>query len=179
MIKRRQVLQLSAGMLAVRSVGLAAEAAASTKMSSNLIKRPIPSSGEMLPVIGMGTWQTFDKPADAAILANLTQVMQAFFVGGGSVIDTSPMYGQAESRVGDILRQMPGESTVFAATKVWTTGKESGIAQMQASAKRSRAVRRPSVNARKARVSSLLVGCFSFLGGISPAFSASSTSCQR
>jgi len=136
MIKRRQVLQLSAGMLALRSVGLAAEAAAATQTNSNLIKRPIPSSGEMLPVIGMGTWRTFDTPADAAILANLTQVMQAFFAGGGSVIDTSPMYGQAESRVGDILRQMPGENTVFAATKVWTTGKEGGIAQMQASAKR-------------------------------------------
>ena len=57
--------------------------------------------------MGMGTSRTFDTAADAESLANLTQVLQAFFSGGGTVIDSSPMYGNAESRVGDVLRAMP------------------------------------------------------------------------
>jgi diketogulonate reductase-like aldo/keto reductase len=62
--------------------------------------------------------------------------MQAFFSGGGSVIDSSPMYGNAESRVGDVLRAMPQRPKLFAATKVWTTGRKQGIAQMEESARR-------------------------------------------
>jgi diketogulonate reductase-like aldo/keto reductase len=86
--------------------------------------------------MGMGTSRTFDTGADADSLANLSAVMQAFFSGGGSVIDSSPMYGQAESRVGDVLRAMPTRPPIFAATKVWTTGRQQGIAQMQESARR-------------------------------------------
>jgi diketogulonate reductase-like aldo/keto reductase len=84
----------------------------------------------------MGTSRTFDEPASQETLAQLKAVMQAFFEGGGKVIDSSPMYGEAESRVGDILRQLTPRPPVFAATKVWTTGREEGIAQMQASAQR-------------------------------------------
>mgnify|MGYP001813474961 CR=1 FL=1 len=101
-----------------------------------VIRKPIPSSGEMIPVIGMGTSRTFDAGADAETVARLGQVLAAFFAGGGSVIDSSPMYGQAESRVGDVLRGMSSRPPVFAATKVWTEGKEAGIAQMQESARR-------------------------------------------
>lgn len=140
MLKRRRVLQFSAGALALRSLGIEAmqdgEPIVETANSSTLIQRPIPSSGELLPVIGMGTSRTFDTPADADTLANLTQVMNSFFAGGGSIIDSSPMYGEAESRVGDVLRQLPQPPKVFAATKVWTTGKTEGIEQMQTSAKR-------------------------------------------
>ncbi len=133
MMSRRQVLQLSAGLLAFPSLGLHAAVAASTLP---LILRPIPSSGELIPVMGMGTSRTFDTPGDAPSLAQLTAVMQAFFDGGGTVIDSSPMYGAAETRVGDVLRAMHNRPPLFAATKVWTSGEERGIAQMEESARR-------------------------------------------
>jgi aryl-alcohol dehydrogenase-like predicted oxidoreductase len=86
--------------------------------------------------MGMGTSRTFDTPGDAASLANLTEVMRAFFDARGTIIDSSPMYGNAEARVGDVLRAMAPPPRVFAATKVWTTGRQQGIAQMQESARR-------------------------------------------
>jgi diketogulonate reductase-like aldo/keto reductase len=103
---------------------------------SGVVMRPIPGSGELIPVIGMGTSRTFDAGVDAPTMARLSDVMQAFFSGGGTVIDSSPMYGEAESRVGDVLRGMEPRPAVFAATKVWTEGREQGIAQMQQSAER-------------------------------------------
>jgi diketogulonate reductase-like aldo/keto reductase len=131
MIKRRHLIQLSAGLLAARSLGLEAVATERT-----LIQRPIPASGELLPVMGMGTSRTFDTPGDDESLTNLSEIMGIFFDRGGSVIDSSPMYGQAESRVGDVLRGMATAPKLFAATKVWTTGREQGIAQMEESARR-------------------------------------------
>ena len=71
-----------------------------------------------------------------AMLAGLTEVMRAFFSAGGQVIDSSPMYGRAETRVGDVLRTMERTPPLFAATKVWTTGREQGIAQMNESGRR-------------------------------------------
>ncbi len=136
MIKRRKVLQYSAGILAAHSLGLRADDTASAAMKPAAITRPVPSSGERLPVMGMGTSRTFDTDRDAESLGNLTDVMRAFFSAGGSVIDSSPMYGNAESRVGDVLREMPVPAKVFAATKVWTTGRDQGIAQMEESARR-------------------------------------------
>ena len=115
-------------------MGLRAEASASPTL--RLIQRAIPSSGELLPVIGMGTSRTFDTEGDPASLATLQEVLQAFFDGGGTVIDSSPMYGNSESRVGDVLRALPQRPKLFAATKVWTTGRQQGIAQMEESARR-------------------------------------------
>ena len=134
MIKRRQVVKLGAGLLAARAMPL--QAAISKGADLPLITRAIPSSGEPIPVIGMGTSRTFDTPDDPQALAQLTAVMQAFFSAGGTVIDSSPMYGNAEARVGDVLRAMDKRPPVFAATKVWTTGKDEGIRQMQESAER-------------------------------------------
>jgi diketogulonate reductase-like aldo/keto reductase len=136
MINRRQVLQLSASMLAYQSWGLNAEQATAPASTLPLIQRPIPSSGELLPVMGMGTSRTFDTAADAESLATLTEVMQAFLDGRGTVVDSSPMYGNAETRVGDVLRAMEKPPKLFTATKVWTTGREQGIAQMEESARR-------------------------------------------
>jgi len=136
MINRRQVLQLSASMLACQSLNLSAAQGAVASDQRLPIERPIPSSGELVPVMGMGTSRTFDTAADAESLAKLSQVMQAFFDGRGTVIDSSPMYGNAESRVGDVLRAMQQPPKLFAATKVWTTGREQGIAQMDESARR-------------------------------------------
>ena len=138
MITRRRLLQLGAGLLTLPMGTILAKEKQSSDAPGHLplIERPIPSSGELIPVIGMGTSRTFDTGGDAESLAQLTAVIQAFFKGKGAVIDSSPMYGNAESRVGDVLRQMKGHPRVFAATKVWTTGREQGIAEMQESAQR-------------------------------------------
>jgi diketogulonate reductase-like aldo/keto reductase len=101
-----------------------------------LIQRKIPSSGELLPAIGMGTSRTFNTANDAESLVRLTEIVKIFFEKQGRVIDSSPMYGEAESRVGDVLRTLGNHPKVFAATKVWTSGREQGIAQMQESAQR-------------------------------------------
>jgi diketogulonate reductase-like aldo/keto reductase len=131
MIRRRPLLQLGAVALAAAHLPIPLSAS-----EAPAIRRPIPSSGEQIPVIGMGTSRTFDAGADAETVARLTDVLKAFFAGGGTVIDSSPMYGEAESRVGDVLRGMDPRPKVFAATKVWTEGREEGIAQMLQSARR-------------------------------------------
>ncbi|TDG15424.1 aldo/keto reductase [Seongchinamella unica] len=131
MLSRRKLL--TAGAAAVALSPLLGRAGPG---SPALITRPIPSSGELLPVIGMGTSRTFDAGADAATIARLTEIMKLFFTGGGAVIDSSPMYGEAEARVGDVLRNMDRTPALFAATKVWTEGREEGIVQMQQSARR-------------------------------------------
>jgi aryl-alcohol dehydrogenase-like predicted oxidoreductase len=100
------------------------------------IRRPIPSTGELLPVMGMGTSQTFDVGAGAAERAPLAEVLQVFFERGGALIDSSPMYGRAETVVGDLLAALGTRPPVFAATKVWTDGRERGIAQMEESSRR-------------------------------------------
>lgn len=135
MLKRRQILQLAATLPLLHAGGIRGEAGAGAA-ATTLNTRPIPSTGELLPVIGMGTSRTFDEPASPETLQQLGAVLQAFFAAGGKVIDSSPMYGEAESRVGDILRTLSPRPPVFAATKVWTTGREEGIAQMQTSAER-------------------------------------------
>ena len=151
MIKRRHVLQLSAGLLAFPALQVSAAtpdiSAAAPDTSASppaaadsgtlpLIQRPIPSSGELLPVMGMGTSRTFDTEGDPESLAVLSEVMRIFFEKGGKVIDSSPMYGNAESRVGDVLRAMKTPPPLFAATKVWTSGEARGIEQMEESARR-------------------------------------------
>jgi aryl-alcohol dehydrogenase-like predicted oxidoreductase len=95
-------------------------------------KRPIPSSGEPLPVIGCGTYVGFDVRPDDAANERLLGVLNALFAARGSVIDSSPMYGRAEGMVGELLARRR-ESRAFIATKVWTRGREAGIAQMQRS----------------------------------------------
>lgn len=135
MLKRRQILQIAASLPLLGAAAARAESPAGA-IAPALNTRPIPSSGERLPVIGMGTSQTFDEPASPEALEQLGAVLQAFFAAAGTVIDSSPMYGEAESRVGDILRTLSPRPPVFAATKVWTTGREEGITQMQTSAKR-------------------------------------------
>ncbi len=146
MITRRHAIKLGAGALALHPLGVAA----GSNQQTEIIRRPIPSSGELIPVMGMGTSRTFDTGADAESLARLGAVMQAFFQAGGSVIDSSPMYGSAESRVGDVLRTMSPQPPVFAATKVWTVGRDEGIAQMEQSARRLEE-RRARVEARAQR----------------------------
>jgi diketogulonate reductase-like aldo/keto reductase len=104
-----------------------------------MITRPIPSSGETLPVLGIGTWRSFDVGADPARRAALADVLRGLVGHGGSVVDTSPMYGRAEDAVGDLVDSLSLRPRLFLATKVWTTGKAAGLRQMEASERKLRA----------------------------------------
>ena len=96
------------------------------------LMRAIPSSGERIPAIGLGTWIVFDVEDDTRALAQREQVLRDFFALGGRLIDSSPMYGGAEAVIGNLLRRLrPRE--LFSATKVWTPGKRLGERQMQRS----------------------------------------------
>ncbi|MFO7304485.1 MAG: aldo/keto reductase [Gammaproteobacteria bacterium] len=107
-----------------------------------MLTRVIPSSpnAERLPVIGMGTWNTFDVGPRAEERAPLLDVLKVFYEYGARVIDSSPMYGQAERTTGDLVHQLGKRADTFLATKVWTNGREKGIAQIERSMQLLRAV---------------------------------------
>jgi aryl-alcohol dehydrogenase-like predicted oxidoreductase len=96
-------------------------------------KRPIPSTGELLPVVGCGTYAGFDASRGTAQYERLSGVLQALFEAGGSAIDSSPMYGRSEAATGELLGATANEKQAFIATKVWTRGRQAGIRQMQES----------------------------------------------
>jgi diketogulonate reductase-like aldo/keto reductase len=99
-----------------------------------VLERAIPSSSERLPVIGLGTWRTFDPPRiTEASLAPIEQTVAAFVRAGAPVIDTSPMYGKAEAITGRVTATLGVTDDLFVATKVWTSGKQAGIRQMETS----------------------------------------------
>lgn len=125
--ERRFILQamLAAGGCALFSSPAAARAP--------LITRPIPSSGEQLPVVGLGSWITFNVGKDPQERANCTEVVRAFFAGGGRLIDSSPMYGSAQSVIGDALARLGNPKALFAADKVWTDSR--GAEQIEVSRK--------------------------------------------
>lgn len=100
--------------------------------------RTIPKSGETLPAIGLGTWQTFDVGNAATDRAGPREVLRLFVDQGGRVIDSSPMYGKSESVVGDLAADTGTAGKLFLATKVWTRGREDGIRQMEESFRRLR-----------------------------------------
>lgn len=104
--------------------------------TETMIARPIPSSGEAMPVIGLGTWQVFDVGADETARQPLRAVLRELTDAGGRMIDSSPMYGRAEEVTGDLVSEMGLRPPVFLATKAWTSGREAGIAQMRRSAER-------------------------------------------
>ena len=101
-------------------------------------RRPIPSSGEPLPVIGCGTWSVFDVGSGERERAPLADVLRELFAGGGTVVDSSPMYGRAEEVAGDLLAESGLTDRAFVATKVWTNGRDEGVRQMERSSQRLR-----------------------------------------
>ena len=127
-ITRRYFLQ-GLGML---SAGMALMPRTAFAQNPKPITRAIPSTGERLPVIGMGTSRTFDVGNDPAALTQLQEVLQTFFDNGGALIDSSPMYGNAEAVVGDLLKNIRNKDTLFAATKVWTDGRHRPDAEIHA-----------------------------------------------
>lgn len=144
-IGRRDALRLISGAIAGMAGGMhAAESAESTRegkppITGSMHLRPIPSSGESMPVIGIGTWQTFDVGSSAEERAPRRDVLRAFVELGGKLIDSSPMYGSAESVAGDLAAELGLRSKLFVATKVWTSGRERGIEQMEDSLRKLRA----------------------------------------
>jgi diketogulonate reductase-like aldo/keto reductase len=134
-LSRRAVLRLMA------AGAVAAGAPARAEAEPALLARPIPASGETIPVIGLGTWRTFDVGVAPAERDPLREVLRRFAALGGRVVDSSPMYGTAESVVGDLGTELGVLDTLFLATKVWTSGRAAGIAQMEQSLRRLRAPR--------------------------------------
>jgi diketogulonate reductase-like aldo/keto reductase len=100
-----------------------------------MLTRKIPSSGEALPIIGLGTYKGFDVGASGKERAALGDVLRALLSSGGSVIDSSPMYGRAEGVAGDLMAGQSALEKAFVATKVWTEGRAAGIDQMMRSMK--------------------------------------------
>jgi len=126
----RVIAQSAAGLLLARGA-LRAETMEKTKLT--LLQRPIPSSGESLPVVGLGTWQAFDVGTTAAERRPLEEVLALFAKLGGRVVDSSPMYGRAEQVIGEIATKLDLHQSLFLATKVWTTGRQAGIDSMEKS----------------------------------------------
>jgi diketogulonate reductase-like aldo/keto reductase len=126
-MQRRHFVELAGAMAAGHLLGKDETVVGLTK--------PIPSSGERNPVIGMGTWLTFDVGRSSSDRARLLSVLNNFFDRGGRVIDSSPMYGRAELVVGDLVPQIKPKPPLFSATKVWTPGRRLGVMQMEASQK--------------------------------------------
>jgi aryl-alcohol dehydrogenase-like predicted oxidoreductase len=105
------------------------------------MRKPIPKTGESLLAVGLGTWQTFDVGAGHSSSEPLKEVLREFVRLGGGVIDSSPMYGKSESVIGDLAAELGVRKHLFLATKVWTSGREAGILQMDESFKRLRTQR--------------------------------------
>jgi diketogulonate reductase-like aldo/keto reductase len=135
-LSRQQLLR---GGLAL-CVGPALSRAAVGRSASRttMIARPIPITGEALPVIGCGTYVGFDRAPDSAGYALLPGVVAALLDGGGKVLDSSPMYGRAEQSTGELLAANGRRGEAFIATKVWTRGRSEGIRQMEESMRRLR-----------------------------------------
>jgi diketogulonate reductase-like aldo/keto reductase len=136
---RRQALRSALGIGAAAALARLAAAAESREAAS--IERAVPKSGERLPAVGLGTWQSFDVAGDAGPRAAAREVLRRFASGGGRVIDSSPMYGSAEAAVGELAAELGVGAQLFHATKVWTRGREAGIAQMEESFRRMRVAR--------------------------------------
>ena len=138
--RRRALKILSASI----GIAMTMPSAQSQPNANTLIKRPIPKSDkgrDTLPVVGVGTWQTFDVSPQAPERAELKQVLHEFVAHGGTMVDSSPMYGEAERVVGDLTTELGNRDQLFFATKIWTSGQQAGVRQMEQSFKLMRTSR--------------------------------------
>jgi diketogulonate reductase-like aldo/keto reductase len=108
---------------------------------AKLDARPIPASGERVPVVGLGTWQVFDVAAGSAGHAAARETLRVFAAGGGRMVDSSPMYGRSETVLGDLMAEAAPAAPLFVATKVWTRGRREGVEQMRDSMAKLRVAR--------------------------------------
>jgi aryl-alcohol dehydrogenase-like predicted oxidoreductase len=137
-ITRREATRLIGAGAAGLFLPVRASHAQTKTESSTMLTRPIPSSGEKLPVIGLGTWQKFDVDLTSDTRRQLGDVLSLFMKLSGRVIDTSPMYGRAEEVIGELTATIGIQDKPFLATKVWTRGQENGIRSMERSMVRLR-----------------------------------------
>ena len=128
-IKRREAIKLMGCVAATTLISPTLFAS----NSNTIMKRNIPSSGEELPVVGLGTWQTFDVGQNQEQRSELLEVLKEMKSLGGVMIDSSPMYATSEAVVGDLCQNITNNNHFFYATKVWTNGKSAGIKQMNTS----------------------------------------------
>ena len=133
-IDRRTAVKLLAAATAAALAPSGITAAEARKMTT----RKVPSSGEAIPVIGMGSSDTFDVGDDPTGREGLRGVLQSLVEGGGRVIDTSPMYGRAETVLGDLIDELSLGPKLWFATKVWTRGRDAGARQIDESLARLR-----------------------------------------
>ena len=134
-VSRREML---AAIGIVSAAALSDQSLASAINQQKMLERNIPVSNEKLPVVGLGSWQQFDVGSVLAERQELTQVLRSMNNLGGKLIDSSPMYGRAEAVIGDLTKNSEIGEKFFYATKVWTTGKQSGIDQMNDSFRKMR-----------------------------------------
>ena len=132
-ISRRAWLKLAAALTLGESMPAA--------RAAERLQRPVPKTGETIPAVGLGTWQAFDVAGDAAETAQAREALKALVDLGGRVIDSSPMYGSAESISGQLADELRVKAKLFVATKVWTSGKQAGIRQMEDSMRKLRVER--------------------------------------
>ena len=123
---RREAMLAAAAVAASPIQGIAGD--------ERMLTRAIPASGGRLPVIGLGTYSVFDVDSTPDAITQRQHIVHALTAAGGSVIDTSPMYNRSERVIGDIIDAGTARDGLFIATKVWTDGREAGIAQMGRSA---------------------------------------------
>src|SRR3989449_1626067 len=105
------------------------------------LERTIPKTGERIAAVGLGTWQVFDVAGNAAETAQAGETLKTFVGLGGRVVDSSPMYGSSESVTGQLAAELGVESKLFVATKVWTSGRDAGVRQMEDSMRKLRVER--------------------------------------
>lgn len=134
MLPRRHFLAGSAALLGAMTRPTGSRAAAP-------LGRPIPRTGEILPAVGLGTWQVFDVAGDPTELARARATLETFAARGGRVVDSSPMYGSSEAVTGRLAAELGLEGRLFVATKVWTSGRQAGIRQMEDSMRKLRVER--------------------------------------
>lgn len=125
-----EILALSAASMALPSIPQLSPAAEAKPLT-----KKIPRSGVLIPVIGMGTWITFNVGTNEKLRDNRAEVAKEFFTHGGGMIDSSPMYGSSEAVIGYCLKKLNFPKTLFSATKVWTSSKPEGLQQIQDSQK--------------------------------------------
>lgn len=137
-LSRREMLKATAGIGALAALGLPSSRGLGLALprTSELLMRPIPSSGEKIPAIGIGTARRYDVEGSPEEMAVLKEVLAAFAVMGGQVVDTAPSYGRAEIVVGELVNAIGNRDNLFLATKVRAEGREAGIEQMEESFRR-------------------------------------------
>lgn len=133
--ERRRFLRAALG-IAVSGAAMSAPAA------SPVLTRPIPRTGEALPAVGLGTWQSFDVASEPGEVTRAMEAVRALVDGGGALVDSSPMYGTAESVVGRVASELGVHPRLFLATKVWTSGRDAGLKQMEQSMTRMQVARK-------------------------------------